>query len=196
MEFERYADDAVVHCATQRQARQVLATLAERMEQVGLRLHPDKTKIVYCRDSRRRSSFEHISFTFLGYTFGPRKATYPDGKAFTSFLPAVSAGALKAMGQRLRSWRIHRRNRDDLAELAAWINPIVVGWMQYYGRFYRSQLFPFLRHVNTYLARWARKKYKRLRSLKRFKLWWTRVLDRAPGLFKHWAWESQFLWKG
>ncbi|WP_274534524.1 group II intron reverse transcriptase/maturase [Micromonospora sp. CB01531] len=196
VEFERYADDAVVHCVTERQAQNVLAALAERMEHVGLRLHPDKTKIVYCRDSRRRGSYEHISFTFLGYTFRPRKAVYPDGKTFTSFLPAVSPEALKAMGKRLRSWRIHRRSGDDLAELAAWINPIVAGWMTYYGRFYRSQLLPLLRHVNTYLARWARKKYKRLRSLKRFKAWWTGILDRDPGLFRHWAWESHFLWKG
>jgi len=196
VEFERYADDAVVHCVTERQAQNVLAALAQRMEHVGLRLHPDKTKIVYCRDSRRRGSFEHISFTFLGYTFRPRKATYPDGKAFTSFLPAVSPEALKAMGKRLRSWRIHRRSGDDLAELAAWINPIVAGWMTYYGRFYRSQLRPLLQHVNTYLARWARKKYKRLRSLKRFRAWWTGILDRDPGLFRHCAWESRFLWKG
>ena len=196
VEFERYADDAAVHCVTERQARHVLAALAERMEEVGLRLHPDKTKIVYCRDSKRRGSFEHISFTFLGYTFCPRKAIYPDGKAFTSFLPAVSAEALKVMGQRIRSWRIHMRGRDDLAELARWINPIVSGWMTYYGRYYRSELLPLLRHVNTYLARWARKKYKRLRSLKRFTAWWTRILDRDPGLFRHWAWESQFLWKG
>jgi RNA-directed DNA polymerase len=111
VEFERYADDAVVHCVTERQARHVLAALAERMEEVGLRLHPDKTKIVYCRDSKRRGSFEHISFTFLGYTFGPRKAIYPDGKAFTSFLPAVSAEALKAMGQRVRHVGVLRRHR-------------------------------------------------------------------------------------
>jgi RNA-directed DNA polymerase len=196
VEFERYADDAVVHCATERQARQVLTALAERMEEVGLRLHPAKTRIVYCKDSRRRGSFEHTSFTFLGYTFRPRKARYPDGKAFTSFLPAVSAEALKAMGQRLRSWRIHMRTRDDLGELAAWINPIVAGWMTYYGRFYRSALYPFLRRVNTYLARWARKKYKRLRSFKRFTAWWTGLLDRDPGLFRHWAWQGQFCWRG
>jgi RNA-directed DNA polymerase len=196
VEFERYADDAVVHCATERQAREVLSALAERMEQVGLRLHPAKTKIVYCKDSRRRGSFEHTSFTFLGYTFAPRKARYPDGKAFTSFLPAVSAEALKAMGQRLRSWRIHMRTRNDLGELAGWINPIVAGWMTYYGRFYRSALYPLLRRVNTYLTRWARKKYKRLRSLKRRKAWWAGLLDRDPRLFRHWAWESQFCWKG
>lgn len=196
VEFERYADDAVVHCATERQARQVLAALVERMDEVGLRLHPDKTKIVYCKDSRRRGSYELTSFTFLGYTFRPRKAKYPDGKAFTSFLPAVSAQALKAMGRRVRSWRIHMRVKDDLDELAEWINPIVAGWMNYYGRFYRSQLYPFLRRINTYLVRWARKKYKRLRSFKRRRAWWTGLLDREPGLFKHWAWERQFSWGG
>jgi RNA-directed DNA polymerase len=194
VEFERYCDDAVVHCVTQRQAMQVWAALAERMEQVGLRLHPDKTKLVYCKDSRRRGSGEHTSFTFLGYMFGPRKARYPDGKAFTSFLPAVSPQALKEMGQRVRQWRIHQRTGLDLKDLADWINPIVVGWMTYYGRFYRSQLYPFLQRINTYLVRWARKKYKRLRSYKRFQAWWTGLLDREPGLFTHWAWMRNFLW--
>jgi RNA-directed DNA polymerase len=100
------------------------------------------------------------------------------------------------MGRRVRSWRIHMRVRDDLAELAEWINPIVAGWMNYYGRFYRSELYPFLRRINTYLVRWARKKYKRLRSFKRRRAWWTGLIDREPGLFKHWAWESQFSWRG
>jgi RNA-directed DNA polymerase len=194
VDFERYADDAVVHCVTERQARQVWAALAARMEEVGLRLHPDKTKLVYCKDSRRRGSFESTSFKFLGYTFAPRKARYPDGKAFTSFLPAVSPEALKAMSQQVREWRIHRRTRLELDELADWINPIVSGWMTYYGRFYRSQLYPFLRRINTYLMRWARKKYKRLRSYKRFRAWWTGLVQRAPGLFKHWAWDREFVW--
>ncbi|MET8682552.1 group II intron reverse transcriptase/maturase [Streptomyces sp. NPDC004647] len=194
VDFERYADDAVVHCVTERQARQVWAALEARMEEVGLRLHPDKTKLVYCKDNRRRGSAEHTSFKFLGYTFAPRKARYPDGKAFTSFLPAVSSEALKAMGQQVREWRIHRRTRLELIELADWINPIVSGWMTYYGRFYRSQLYPFLRRINTYLMRWARKKYKRLRGYKRFRAWWTGLVQRAPGLFKHWAWDREFVW--
>lgn len=194
VDFERYADDAVVHCVTERQARQVWAALEARMEEVGLRLHPDKTKLVYCKDSRRRGSAEHTLFKFLGYTFAPRKARYPDGKAFTSFLPAVSPEALKAMGQQVREWRIHRRTRLELIELADWINPIVSGWMTYYGRFYRSQLYPFLRRINTYLMRWARKKYKRLRGYKRFRAWWTGLVQRAPGLFKHWEWDREFVW--
>jgi|SRR5215472_10795869 len=143
------------------------------------------------QDSRRRGSYEHTSFTFLGYTFRPRKARYPDGKAFMSFLPAVSAEALKAMGQRLRSWRIHLRCRDNLGELAEWINPIVTGWMPYYGRFYRSELYPLLRRVNTYLTRWPRRKYKRLRSFKRRVAWWNGLIERDPGLFRHRAWESR-----
>lgn len=194
VDFERYADDAVVHCVTERQARQVWAALEARMEEVGLRLHPDKTKLVYCKDTRRRGSSEHTSFKFLGYTFAPRKARYPDGKAFTSFLPAVSPEALKAMGQQVREWRLHRRTRLELDELADWINPIVSGWMTYYGRFYRSQLYPFLRRINTYLMRWARKKYKRLRGYKRLRAWWTGLIQRAAGLFKHWAWDREFVW--
>jgi RNA-directed DNA polymerase len=194
VQFERYADDAVVHCATERQARQVWDALSTRMAEVGLRLHPDKTKLVYCQDSRRRRSFEATSFKFLGYTFGPRKAKYPDGKTFTSFLPAVSPEALKEMGQRVRELRIHMRTRLDLNDLAGWINPIVSGWMTYFGRFYRSQLYPVLRRINTYLMRWARKKYKRLRGFKRFKAWWSGIVDRESGLFKHWAWTRDFVW--
>lgn len=188
VKFERFADDAVLHCVTERQARQVRDALAERLETVGLRLHPGKTKIVYCRDGTRRGSYEHTSFTFLGYTFRPRAARGKDGTMFLSFLPAASPEALKAKGRELRRWRIHRRTASDLQDLADWINPIVRGWMQYYGHLYRSQLHPLLRRINTYLMRWARRKYKRLRAHKRFNKWWTGLIDREPGLFAHWAW--------
>jgi RNA-directed DNA polymerase len=194
VQFERYADDAVVHCATERQARTVWAALAERMESVGLRLHPDKTRIVYCKDSKRRSSFEHTSFRFLGYTFRSRKARNADGRFYAGFLPAVSREALKEMGQQVRSWRLHLRTGLSLDGLAEWINPIVAGWMNYFGRFYRSALHQLLQRINTYLMRWARKKYRRLRSFKRFMAWWAGLLDREPGLFKHWTWTREFEW--
>jgi RNA-directed DNA polymerase len=192
VQFERYADDAVVHCDTESQARQVWAALAERMESVGLRLHPDKTKIVYCRDASRRGSYPITSFTFLGYTFRPRKTKIRSGAMSLSFLPAVSPEALKAMGHRLRRWRIHMHTGLDLKQIATFINPIVAGWMNYYGRFYRSQLYPFLTRINTYLMRWARKKYRRLKAFKRFKAWWTGLVRREPGLFTHWAWTRGF----
>jgi RNA-directed DNA polymerase len=193
VEFERYADDAVVHCATERQAQQVRAALSKRMEAVGLRLHPDKTKIVYCKDRKRRFDHESTSFTFLGYTFRPRKAPTRDGKSiFTAFLPAISKDALKDKGQTVRRWRLHLRTTRDLAELAEWMNPVIRGWMVYYGKFYRTEMDGLLRRINTYLVRWARRKFKRLRSFRKAKLWWNRLQRRAPNLFVHWAWMTEF----
>jgi RNA-directed DNA polymerase len=191
--FERYADDAVVHCASRRQAEFVLAGITKRMEEVGLRLHPDKTHIVYCRDGRRRGEHEHTSFTFLGFAFRARGArNSKDGSVFTSFLPAMSTEALKAKSAELRSLRIHRRTTLTLGELARWLNPIVSGWMQYYGRFCRSAMYPLLQRINTYLRRWAGRKYRRLRPHQRFRRWWAGVLDRAPRLFAQWQWVRAF----
>jgi RNA-directed DNA polymerase len=190
--FERYADDVVVHCVSRPQAERVLQALVTRMGEVGLTLHPDKTRIVYCKDKTRRGSHEHTSFTFLGYQFRPRRAADVNGGYFTSFIPAVSPGALKAMGGVLRKLRIHHRTGSTLDDLARWLNPIVRGWMQYYGRFYRSALYPFLRRVNTYVRRWARKKYVRLHAYKRFKRWWDGVIDRQPNLFAQWSWVRAF----
>jgi RNA-directed DNA polymerase len=186
--FERFADDAVVHCVSKEQAEQVLAAIAGRMEEVGLRLHPDKTRIVYCKDGQRRGDHEHTSFTFLGFTFRARKAQGKNGEYFTGFLPAMSTEALKAKRTELRAMRIHRRTTLTLDDLARWLNPIVAGWMQYYGRFYRSAMAPLLQRVNTYLRRWAGKKYRRLRTYKRFKRWWRGLLERQPALFAQWKW--------
>ena len=196
VQFERFADDAVVHCATERQARQVWAGLSDRLGSVGLQLHPDKTKIVYCGDSNRRQEFELTTFTFLGYTFRPREAkAEKTGVIFTSFQPAMSPMALKDKSQELRRMRIHKHTAMDLRELAEWINPIVRGWMNYYGRFNRAEMYSLLKRVNTYVMRWARKKYVRLRTWKRFKAWWRGVTKREPGLFAHWAWMRAYLWR-
>lgn len=193
--FERYADDGVAHCVSRRQAEEVLAGIAERMSEVGLRLHPEKTRIVYCKDDKRRGEHRHISFTFLGFTFRPRKArNSKDGSRFTSFLPAMSTEALKAKSAELRAMRIHRHTNRSLDDLARWLNPIVAGWMNYYGRFYRTAMEPLLRRINTYLMRWAGKKYRRrLRARRRFWRWWTGLLERQPGLFVHWKWVRQYV---
>ena len=184
--FERYADDGVVHCKSRRQAEHVLGRIAARMNEVGLRLHPEKTRIVSCKDDRRRGEHEHISFTFLGYAFRARGAR-SKGRNFTGFLPAISPEALKARRARLGELRIHRRTDLSLDDLARWLNPIVAGWMHYYGRFYRSAMVPLLRRINTYLRRWAGKKYRRLRTHKRFMRWWAGLQHREPGLFAHWT---------
>ena len=187
--FERYADDGVVHCKSRRQAECVLAGITTRMNEVGLRLHPEKTRVVYCKDSNRGGKHEHTTFTFLGFTFRPREAiNSKNGSHFTSFQPAISPEALKAKSAELRALRIHRHTNLSLDDLAGWLNPIIAGWINYYGRFYRSALYPLLSRVNTYLRRWAGKKYRRLRNHGRFSRWWAGLLARAPGLFVHWKW--------
>jgi RNA-directed DNA polymerase len=162
------------------------------MVEVGLRLHPDKTRIVYCKDSNRCGSHEHTSFTFLGFTFRARKARSRHGKNFAAFLPAISKNALNKISQAVRLWRLHRRIGHTLAELARTINPIVRGWMQYYGAYYRSALHPLLQRINAYLMRWIRKKYKRLRGFKKAKACWEGITARYPRLFAHWQWTRGF----
>ena len=185
--FERYCDDAVIHCTSEEQARQVRDALAQRLADVGLRLHPDKTRIVYCKDADRRGSHEHTAFTFLGYAFRPRLAKSRHGHHFVSFLPAVSKDAVKAMSREVRSLHLARRSDKTLDDLARMFNSIVQGWINYYGRFYKSGLLSFLRRLNRHLARWACRKFKRLRRRERRAMaWLAEVARRAPRLFAHW----------
>jgi len=160
--FERYADDALIHCKSKEQAEVLLTAVRERLRQCGLELHPTKTKVVYCKDDDRRGVFDLHRFDFLGYTFQPRRAKNRYGKYFVSFLPAMSNKAAKAVRQTIRDWRIPQtRNNQTLEDLAQLIDPYVRGWMNYYGRFYRSKCVLVLRHVNDTLVRWAMRKYKR-----------------------------------
>ncbi|MGW1848322.1 group II intron reverse transcriptase/maturase [Streptomyces sp. NPDC001966] len=185
IQFERYADEAVVHCVSERQAHQVLAALGDRMDEVGLRLHPDKTRIVYCKDGKRHGSYEHTSFTFRA-----REARSRKGYSFTGFLPGISKDALNRISREVRSWRLHRQIYLTFFELSRRINPIVRGWMQYYGTYYRSALHPLLLRINAYLMRWIRRKYRRFRRYKRAHACWQRVTRQQPRLFAHWAWTA------
>jgi group II intron reverse transcriptase/maturase len=190
--FERYVDDVVVHCVSERRAMKVAEAIRNRMEEVGLRLHPDKTRIVYCKDANRRGSYEHTSFTFLGFSFRVRAAHSRHGVTFPCFLPAISKEALKRISAEVRRWRIHRRTGQTFAQLARTINPIVRGWMQYYGAFYRSALKPLLRRINAYLVRWIRRKYKRLAGFNKAKECFQGITQRYPGMFAHWRWCRNF----
>jgi RNA-directed DNA polymerase len=188
--FERYVDDAVVHCVSERRAQQVVRAISERMVAVGLRLHPDKTRIVYCRDSNRRGQYPHTAFTFLGYTFQPRKSRSKAGVNFSRFLPAISKDALNKISREVRSWRIHRRTGQTFVQLARVVNPIVRGWMNYYGAFYRTELHGLLRRINAYLVRWIRRKYKRLAGLRKALACLRGIATRYPRMFAHWQWTS------
>ena len=185
--FERYCDDAVVHCASEQQARHVRDAIAGRLAEVGLELHPGKTRIVYCQDDDRRDDHEVTSFVFLGYEFRPRLAKNKYGKHFVSFLPAVSTEAMKAMGAEIRSWHWAKRSDKSLGDLALMFNSVVQGWINYYGRFYRSRLLYFLRRLNRHLVRWACRKYKQLkRRERRAMAWLAEIARRSPRLFAHW----------
>jgi RNA-directed DNA polymerase len=184
--FERYADDSVVHCATEKQARRLWVEIAKRLKTVGLELHPEKTKVVYCKDTNRRGEAKHTSFDFLGYTFRGREARGPRGY-FISFAPAIAPTARRALSQTIRAWHLRRRSTSDLASIAAEINPQVRGWLGYYGAFYRSELHFLAWRIDQHLIRWARHKFKRLRYTPvRAWAWLAAVKRREPGLFVHW----------
>ena len=184
--FERYADNAVVHCDTEAQARHLRAAIAARLGSVGLELHPVKTKIVYCKDTTRRDEAEHTSFDFLGYTFRGRVVRGPRG-FFVGFNPAMSDKAMKAKGKQIRDWHLNRRSGADLSDLAEEINPQVRGWVNYYGAFYRSRLHRIAERINEHIVRWAMQKFKRLRGRPlRAWAWLAAVRQRQPRLFAHW----------
>jgi len=178
----------ILHCKTQTQARVVLDAIVKRLAQVGLELNLDKTRIVYCRDANRKGSHEHEQFTFLGYTFRPRSARNRSGKMFVNFVPAIADNAAKALKNTIKRWRLHLWSGKALADLAREINPIVRGWIDYYGRFYRSKLVSLLRLINEYLVRWAMRKHKRLRRRpRRARNFLAGVIAREPKLFAHWG---------
>ncbi|MFI9367006.1 group II intron reverse transcriptase/maturase [Kitasatospora sp. NPDC053057] len=190
VQFERYADDAVLHCVSEGQAREVLASLRERMVEVGLELHPDKTRIVYCKDGVRRGSYEHEAFTFLGYTFRARKNRSRHGNLFLSFEPAISREALTRIGREVRSWHLHRRSELTFQELARRINPVLAGWINYYGRFRPWELQAFALRINVYLVRWIRKKYKRFSGKRKAMAKLREIAQRYPRMFAHWRLSS------
>jgi RNA-directed DNA polymerase len=188
VKFERFADDVVIHCVSKGHARDIREALARRLVEVGLELHPDKTRIVYCKMSKRRGTYEHVSFTFCGYAFRPRKAKNKStGDTFMGFLPAVSPGKLSEMSRRVASWRLHRRTTWTLDDLAKEVNPVIGGWLNYYTAFYPSAVDPLYRRIDLHLVRWAERKYKRLeRSPRRARTWLRGVQEREPELFVHW----------
>jgi group II intron reverse transcriptase/maturase len=186
--FERFADDMVIHCVSERQARYVRDAVARRLAHVGLELHPDKTRIVYCKNSRRTGEHENTSFTFLSYTFRPREARNRSrGHTFTGFLPAASRERVTEFSRKMHDKRLHRRTNQTLNDLAADINPEVAGWLVYFTEFYPTAVHPLCERIDRHLVRWAERKYKRLtRSDRKARAWLRGVRKRDPELFAHW----------
>lgn len=185
--FERYADDAVIHCKTETQAQELKEALGKRLEECGLQMHPEKTKIVYCKDSNRKGGYENQSFDFLGYGFQPRLSRNKRGVMFVSFSPAISKKARTNIIEKLRESKLLQETQSTLPEIAKEINPKLQGWINYYGRYCKSKLDQTLSMLDIRIARWARKKYKKLHGSILVALdWLQRVRKAMPGLFAHW----------
>lgn len=187
--FERYADDIVVHCKYLDQAKHLRQEIELRLKQCKLELHPQKTKIVHCRDDRR-DGFGYqcqVSFDFLGFTFRKRTARAKNGSLFNGFMPAISNDAIKKMSKTVRAWRINLRSDLSLEEVSEKFNPVIRGWFNYYGKFYPSEMAPIYNQINEYLARWYMRKHKTARGHRRRARHWVRDLSRRqPRMFGHW----------
>jgi len=185
--FARYADDAVVHCRSLKQAQDVMQQIASRLGEVGLTTHPEKSKIVYCKDQSRRGAYPLVQFTFLGFTFRPRRAQDRRGRIFTSFLPAVSKDALKRMREKVSSWQLQRRTSAKLVDLAQQCNPVLRGWWNYYGTFYRKGMDRMVHIIDQKLELWARRKYKPMAGRHRRSAEWLAKMKLVfPQMFCHW----------
>ena len=184
----RYADDGLVHCRTEQEAEALTAELRARLAECHLELHPTKTKIVYCRDGKRKGTYPNVKFDFLGYCFRPRWIKKSrDNSMFCGFNPAVSPSALKAMRSTIRDLNIRRQTQLSLADIARTLNPLVRGWIEYYGRYAPSALSPMLRYVNQTLVRWAMRKFKRFKAHKiRASRFLQKLVRERMSLFIHW----------
>ena len=186
--FARYADDAVVHCRSQEQAQAVMQAIASRLAECGLTMHPEKSKIVYCKDRSRTRAYSNVTFTFLGFQFRPRRAKTKSGQVSTSFLPGVSPVAMKRMRDQVRGWRLTGQTSRPVGEVARQCNPTIRGWWNYYGAFYSSAMHALRRYLDRKLVRWARRKYKTLRRHKRRgEEWLQKMKEAQPWLFVHWS---------
>ena len=185
--FERYADDVVVHCKTKEDAERLKEAIAERLLNCGLELHPQKTKLAYCKDDNRPERHDIESFDFLGYTFRARKIKSGRGRYFTGFNPAISKKAAKAIRKRIKAWKFHRWTDKNIHELAAISRSVIKGWENYYGKYYKSEFYSVLRYLDLKLIAWAKRKYKRLKK-STFKacVLIRKMAESNPNLFVHW----------
>lgn len=185
--FERYADDAIAHCKTEKEVMILLEAIKSRFAECGLKLNETKTRIVYCKDDDRKEAHPNDSFNFLGYTFRPRRSKNRWGKFFINFSPGVSNKAAKKMRDKVKKWRIALCSDKTLEDLSRIFGPAIRGWINYFKHFYKSAMYPTLRNINRILVRWAKRKFKRLRNhTRRARYWLAKVARREPKLFAHW----------
>jgi len=186
--FERYADDAVIHCRTEAEAQELKERLGKRLEECGLQMHPEKTKIVYCKDTNRKEDYPNKKFDFLGYGFQPRETRNKKGQYFVGFTPAVSDKSSKSIREKIRRSKTLQATDSEIPEIAKELNPKLRGWINYYGKFCKSKLAETLKAVKVRLISWAQRKYKKLHGKYQAAMDWVEKMQISrPRLFVHWA---------
>ena len=186
IQFARYADDIVCHCRSEEEAEQLKALLEQRFKDCGLTLHPKKTKIAYCKSSRNQGDYAEVSFDFLGHTFKPRLIKSRQGKFFVGFTPGISGKRAKVIKGKIKNWSIFRNSHANLNAIAHYSRARLQGWKNYYGKYGRGELKRVLFFLNEELVRWAKRKYKRLKTKAQAVHWIIRYRKREPRLFVHW----------
>lgn len=184
----RYADDGLIHCKTESQAKLIMIELNKRFKSCKLELHEEKTKIIYCKDGLRKAKYKNTSFTFLGYDFRQRTSrNRGKGNLFMNFTPGVSKDAIKAMCNETRQSNIRNRTDINLEDIAKIYNPVIRGWIEYYGCYNKAALYPVLRHFNMTLVSWAKRKFKKLKASKaKAGVFIRNISKRNAGMFAHW----------
>ena len=184
----RYADDGLVHCHNEQEAQALKAELQTRLAECRLEMHPTKTKIAYCKDKKRKGTYPNVKFEFLGYCFRPRLVKrFRDNTLFCGFNPAVSSSAMKAMRSTIRELKLRHQTQLSLEDIARRLNPLLRGWIEYYGRYAPSALYPLMRHVNQMLVAWVRRKFKRFTDHKiQASQFLQRLAAERTDLFAHW----------
>jgi RNA-directed DNA polymerase len=160
----RYADDGLVHCRTEQEAENLKVELQARLAECHLEMHPTKTGVAYCKNGNVKSNYPNVQFDFLGYCFRPRRAQRRGTKIrFCGFTPAVCSSAMKAMRQTIRDLKLRCQTQLSLQDIARKLNPLLRGWIEYYGRYTPSALYPLFRYVNQTLLAWVMRKFKRFK---------------------------------
>ena len=185
--WARYADDGLIHCKSEKQAEYIKDFLDRRFKECRLEMHPTKTKIVYCKDSNRHGNHPNIQFIFLGYTFKPRKAKGKGGKEFTSYLPAISNTAKSSIYKTIKKWRLLWMTNKDIEDIAEIYNPVIRGWLNYYGKYGKKELSNVLERINIHLISWIMRKYKKYKGkFKRAKVLLKKIANKNNNMFAHW----------
>jgi RNA-directed DNA polymerase len=184
--FVRYADDVIVHCHNEAEAQQLRKAIAERLQQVGLQLNEQKTKIVYCKDYRRTERQDKVQFDFLGFSYQPRPtpSKFDSSSVITAFVPEISKDNQKKIRDEIRKAVKWDNTIQTIQQIAEKLNSKLRGWINYFGVYGKRRLRRTIMYVESRLEKWLSRKHKQGRRVSSTQLALQRKQE--PTLFYHW----------